>query len=69
MFVEKNQDEKTFFCGWRKKDKSSAFQNDFVRIFFCLFYTVHTKCLFDSNFFAQIEIFHMNTKNFYLNFF
>ena len=63
---ENNPDEKTFFAAGVKKTNLRRSKMTLYVIFFCLFYTGHIKCLFDAIFFARIDIFHMNIRNFCL---
>ena len=67
---KKYRDEKTFFVAGVKKTNLRRSKITLYVTFFCLFYTSHTKCLFNAKlFFAWIDIFHRNIRNFCLIFF
>ena len=70
MFVQKkNRDEKTFCAAGIKKDKSLVFKNASARNIFFLFFIPATQNVFSMrNFFARIDTFYMNIRNFCLNF-
>ena len=66
----KNRDEKTFFvAGIKKTKKNVTYKVIFEHREFVFFIPATQNVFSIRNFFARIDIFHMNTRNFCLNFF